>query len=210
LFVYAAMFSSAYLFLDTGIGALILFAAVQVTMIISGLRSGERPAPVQWLGFVAAMGGLIYLVWPGIAAPSPGGAVLMMLSGIAWGIYSIRGKGVITPVASTAGNFLRAAPLAAMVSVVTFSLLHLETTGIVLALVSGMLTSGLGYVLWYKVLGSLSTTQAAIVQLLVPVLAAFGGVAFLAEPLSLRLAISSVLILGGVVLAVWKRREKAV
>ena len=207
LFVYAAAFSLAYVSLNTGMGALILFGAVQATMIGAGLKSGERPHPVQWLGLIAALGGLVYLVSPGITAPDPLGAFLMLISGIAWGVYSVRG--VTAPISSTTANFVRAAPMAAIASAIAFSLVHVGETGIVLALVSGTLTSGLGYVLWYKALRGLTTTRAAIVQLLVPVLAAFGGVAFLAEQVSLRLAIASALILGGVTMAILNRASSA-
>ena len=141
---------------------------------------------------------------PGISAPDPIGALLMCAAGIAWGVYSIRGRGVSAPVPMTAGNFLRAAPMALIASAVTFSSAHLEPSGILLALISGIVTSGLGYVLWYKALRSLTTTQASVVQLLVPVLAAFGGVAFLSEQVSVRLISASALILGGVALAVSK------
>ena len=202
LFVYAIAFSLAYVSLDAGMGALILFGCVQATMIGAGLKSGERPHPLQWLGLITAFGGLFYLVSPGIAAPDPLGAFLMSISGIAWGVYSVRGKEVSAPVHSTAGNFARAAPMTVIASVMAFSLARAEAQGVILALVSGTLTSGLGYVLWYKALRGLTTTRASIVQLLVPVLAAFGGVVFLAEQVSARLAIASALILGGVALAV--------
>jgi len=206
LFAYAAAFSLAYVSLSAGMGALILFSSVQVTMIGAALKSGERLGLEQWVGSAAAIGGLIYLVLPGISAPDPLGALLMCVSGIAWGVYSIRGKGVSAPVTMTAGNFTRSAPLAIMASAVAFSALHLEPLGILLALISGVVTSGLGYVLWYKALRSLTTTQASIVQLMVPVLAAFGGVAFLSEQVSVRLIAASALILGGVALAVIKRK----
>ncbi|NIW47171.1 MAG: EamA family transporter [Gammaproteobacteria bacterium] len=209
LFVYAAAFSLAYITLDTGMGALILFGAVQATMIGVGLKSGERPHLLQWLGLIAALSGLLYLVSPGITAPNPLGAFLMMIAGIAWGIYSLRGKKVAAPVSSTTANFVRTVPLAVIASAIAFSLIHLEKIGIILALVSGSITSGLGYVLWYKALRGLTTTRAAIVQLLVPVLAAFGGVIFLAEQLSVRLAIASALILGGVAMAVLNRSSTA-
>ena len=153
---------------------------------------------------VTAIGGLVYLVLPGISAPDPVGALLMCASGIAWGVHSIRGKGVSAPVAMTAGNFLRSAPFAIAASVIALSRVHLEPSGILLALTSGMVTSGMGYVLWYRVLRSLTTAQASIVQLSVPVLAAFGGVAFLSEDVSTRLVAASALILGGVAFAVLK------
>ncbi len=206
LFVYAIAFSAAYVWLDTGMGALILFGTVQATMIGMGMKSGEQPNAIQWLGLSAALGGLIYLVSPGIAAPPLLGGLLMGVSGVAWGVYSLRGRSArATPVLSTAGNFLLALPLAVIASMLSLSFAHVERTGIILALLSGSITSGLGYVLWYKALRGLTTTQAAVVQLLVPILAAFGGVAFLAERVSLRLAISAALILGGVAMAVLTR-----
>ncbi len=201
LFVYALAFSLAYISLDTGMGALILFGTVQATMIGLGLKSGEQPHPVQWLGLVAALGGLMYLVFPGITAPHPLGALLMFISGIAWGVYSVRGKRAASPIASTAANFVRAVPMAAVASALALSSAQAQQTGIIIAVVSGSVTSGLGYVLWYRALRGLTTTQAAIVQLLAPILAAFGGIAFLGERVSARLVMSSALILGGVAMA---------
>lgn len=208
LFAYAAAFSLAYVSLSTGMGALILFGSVQVTMISVALKSGEKLGPVQWIGLAAAISGFIYLVMPGISAPDPLGALLMCISGIAWGVYSIRGKGVSTPVVMTAGNFSRSAPMAIIAAAIAFSSVHLEPFGVLLALVSGIITSGLGYVLWYKALQSLTTTQASAVQLMVPVIAAFGGVAFLSEQVSFRLILGSALILGGVALVVIKVQQK--
>jgi drug/metabolite transporter (DMT)-like permease len=202
LFAYAAAFSLAYLSLSAGIGALILFGAVQVTMITAAVRSGERLGWAQLVGGIIAVGGLVYLMLPGVSAPDPVGGLLMCVAGIAWGVYSIRGRGVSAPVLMTAGNFLRAAPFALMVGVFAFSTLHLERRGVLLALTSGIITSGLGYVLWYRALRHLTTVQAALVQLLVPVLAAFGGVVLLSENVSYRLVLASALILGGVALAV--------
>jgi len=212
LFAYAAAFSLAYVSLTTGTGALILFGAVQITMISVALKSGDRVGATQWLGASIALGGLIYLMVPGIAAPDPLAAVLMGVAGIAWGVYSIRGKGAAAPIAMTAGNFRRSAPLVLvlMVGTVVFSFVHLQPAGILLALLSGMVTSGLGYVIWYTALNGLSTTQASVVQLLVPVVAALGGILFLAEPVSLRLIGASALILGGVALALVKRTPKPV
>lgn len=205
LFMYAAAFSLAYLSLSTGTGALILFGAVQVTMLGAALKAGDHLSSAQWLGLAAAVGGLIYLVLPGLAAPDPVGALLMGAAGIAWGVYSLRGRGVSAPISMTAGNFLRAAPLSLIVVAAAISSLHLQPFGILLALTSGVVTSGMGYVLWYRALRRLTTTQASVVQLLVPVLAALGGVAFLSEQITLRLILASALILGGVALAVLKR-----
>jgi len=205
LFSYAASFSLAYMTLSTGMGALILFGSVQITMIGWALKSGEKLGFVKWVGSVTAVGGLIYLVQPGISSPDPVGALLMCISGIAWGAYSIRGRNASEPVAMTAANFLRSTPLTLIASAFAFSSVCLAPSGIILALLSGTVTSGLGYVLWYQALKNLTTSQASVVQLLVPVLAAFGGVVFLSEQISLRLVTASALILGGVTMAVLKR-----
>ncbi len=202
LFLYAAAFSLAYVSLSVGMGALILFGAVQVTMIGAALHSGERLRPAQWAGTATALGGLIYLVFPGISAPNPVGALLMCLAGMAWGVYSIRGKGVAAAIAMTTGNFVRAAPMALIAGVIGFSAMRLKPLGILLAVTSGVVASGLGYILWYKALRRLTTTQASVVQLIVPVLAAFGGVTLLAERVTLRLVVASALILGGVAVTV--------
>lgn len=208
LFTYAAAFSWAYLSLTTGTGALILFGAVQVTMIGAALKAGERLGLGQWGGFVVAISGFVYLVLPGLEAPDPLGAALMSLSGLAWGIYSLRGKGATRPVLMTAMNFQRAAALSLLlVPAVLLWGHHLTTRGVLLALTSGTVTSGLGYVLWYRALAHLSTTAASVLQLLVPVLAAVAGVLFLAEPVSLRLVLASVAILGGVGVVIGGRRR---
>lgn len=209
LFVYAAAFSLAYITLTTGMGALILFGMVQVTMVAAAVRTGERLSPWQWLGFVAALIGLVYLVLPGLEAPNPVGALLMGLAGIAWGIYSLRGRGATAPIAMTAGNFLRATPFAIVAGIAAILSIRAQIQGVVLALTSGVVTSGLGYVLWYQALRGLNTTQASVVQLLVPVLAAFAGVVFLAELVSARLVMASALILGGVLIVVVRPRRRA-
>lgn len=206
LFAYAVGFSLAYVSLSAGVGALLLFGAVQVTMIGAALRSGERLGAAQWIGSIVSVGGLVYLVFPGISAPNPVGALLMCAAGVAWGVYSVRGRGAAAPVLMTAGNFARAAPMAVLASVAAVAWLHLTPAGVLLALVSGVVTSGLGYVLWYAALRGLTTTQASLVQLLVPVIAAFGGVAFLSERVTVRLFVASALILGGVALAVLTKR----
>ncbi len=208
LFLYAVGFSFAYLSLSAGTGSLILFGSVQATMIISGLRSGERPHPLQWTGLAIALAGLIYLVFPGITAPSSGGSLLMTLAGISWGLYSLRGRGAKDPVCQTAGNFIKAVPFALVVWAGGVHGVHAEPRGVLLAILSGSLASGLGYVIWYTALRGLSSTHAATVQLSVPVLAAFGGVIFLAEVVTLRLMLASVLILGGVVLTVIAKELK--
>jgi drug/metabolite transporter (DMT)-like permease len=198
LFVYAVTFSLSYVSLETGMGALLLFASVQATMIGAGLLRGERPSFREWLGLGAAIGGLLYLVLPGIAAPDPIGTILMVTSGIAWGVYSLRGTLSAAPVAATAGNFARALPLAILGVVVASGTLRVTPRGAALAAMSGAITSGLGYVVWYLALRGLSATRAAIVQLVVPVFAAVGGIILLGEQPTARLAIASALILGGV------------
>lgn len=206
LFLYAVSFSFAYISLSTGVGALILFAAVQITMVGIGLYRGERPQPSEWFGLVIALGGLIYLVSPGIAAPSPFGSALMATAGFAWGIYSLRGRGAGDPVRATTANFLRAAPMSLIVVALWHSHLKVTPMGLLWAVISGAVTSGIGYVIWYAALRGLTATRAATVQLSVPVMAAFGGVVLLSEEITLRLILSAVAILGGVGLAVSSRQ----
>jgi drug/metabolite transporter (DMT)-like permease len=201
LFAYAACFSFAYLQLTTGTGALLLFGAVQVSMFAGGLIAGERPAVLEWLGWLVAFGGLIYLVLPGLAAPPLGGAALMAAAGVAWGIYSLRGRGNTDPIATTTENFVLAVPMALVLFFAGAKFADASTEGIVLALASGAVTSALGYVVWYTALRQLTSVSAAIAQLTVPVIAAAGGVVFLTEPVTLRLGVSTLLTLGGVGLA---------
>ncbi|HYT58291.1 MAG TPA: DMT family transporter [Verrucomicrobiae bacterium] len=202
LFLYATTFSFAYISLSAGTGALILFAAVQITMIAVGLYTGERPEILEWLGLFIAICGLIYLVSPGITAPSILGSVLMATAGIAWGIYSIRGRGAFDPVSATTANFLRTVPLAVGIGLAWLPTLTITPMGFLWAALSGSITSGVGYVLWYAVLPHLTATRAATVQLAPAPLAALGGVVVLSEAISLRLIISAVVILGGVALAI--------
>ena len=210
LFLYAVPFSFAYTRLSTGTGALILFGCVQLTMMSVALWSGERPHPLQWLGLATALGGLVYLVLPGIEAPSFAGALLMAVAGFSWGVYSLRGRGTANPLAQTTSNFVRSIPFVIAVSLVTLPSFHAESRGIVLAIASGALASGVGYVVWYEALRGLTSTRAAVVQLLVPILAALGGVVFLAEAISGRLVLSGVLVLGGIGLALAGRERIAV
>ena len=209
LFAYVAFFSFAYLSLPAGTGALILFGAVQLTMLGAGLGGGERFGPLAWLGFILAAGGLVYLVLPGVAAPPLLGAVLMAIAGVAWGVYSLRGRGVADPLAATARNFLRAVPLALALSLVFAARAHADAAGIALAVASGALTSGLGYVIWYAVLPRLSAMQAATVQLSVPLLAAIGGVLLLSEAITPRLAAASVAVLGGIAIVLSQKSRSA-
>ncbi|MEO8847510.1 MAG: DMT family transporter [Casimicrobiaceae bacterium] len=200
LFVYAACFSYAYASLSTATGALLLFGAVQATMIGYGIRAGERLRMVQIIGLLLALAGLIGLLLPGISAPSVSGSILMLSAGAAWGVYSLRGKAANDPMQVTAGNFLRAAPFALTLIVATLRGVTLDATGIGYAVASGALASGLGYIIWYTVLPSIKATSAATVQLSVPVIAAAGGIVFLGEPVSVRLALTSIAILGGIAL----------
>lgn len=207
LFLYAVPFSFAYLSLGAGTGALVLFGSVQATMIVAAIRSGERPHPLQWLGLALALGGLAYLVSPGLRAPSASGSSLMAVAGISWGFYSLRGRGTTDPLLDTAGNFARAVAPALLVSLAFLRQARVTPSGTLLAMASGVLASGGGYVLWYAALTGLTATRAAFVQLPVPVLTAVAGVVFLSESVSLRLALASILILGGVALALLGRER---
>jgi drug/metabolite transporter (DMT)-like permease len=202
LFTYAICFSFSYIQLSTGTGALILFGTVQLTLMLSGLLKGERPVPLAWLGMVAAFSGLVYLLLPSVSAPPLDGSALMILAGIAWGIYTLRGKGSKDPLSATSWNFLGTIPLVALTYVVFRSDFHLSQEGIVLAVASGALASGLGYVIWYSVLPRLSWMNAATVQLSVPVIAAAGGVILIAEPVTVRLVIATLVVLGGIYLTI--------
>lgn len=206
LFLYAVTFSFSYLQLAAGTGALILFGTVQVTMILAALHQGEKPHPLEWMGLLLALVGLIYLVSPGLAAPPVVGSVLMVIAGIAWGFYSLLGRGAKDPIAYTTANFVRAVPFAIGVSLASLSGLHLTLPGVILALLSGALASGVGYAIWYAALRGLTATRAATVQLAVPVIAALGGIFILQEVLTARLVLASLLILGGIGLAVMGRR----
>jgi len=202
LFAYAAAFSFAYLQLTAATGALLLFGAVQATMIARGLWTGERLRVTQWCGLVLACGGLVGLVLPGLSAPPLAGALLMLGAGVAWGVYSLRGRGAGDPLRVTAGNFLRAVPMAALLALVLMDRASLTPAGAVYAILSGALASGVGYAIWYTALPFLRATTAATVQLGVPVLAALGGVVLLGEPLTPRLLLASAAILGGIALVV--------
>lgn len=206
LFAYAAPFSFAYLRLGAGMGALILFGTVQATMIGWGLARGERPRPGAWIGLGLALAGLVGIAAPGATSPDPLGLALMTVAGVSWGVYSLRGRRARagSPLAVTAANFVLSVPLAVALTggAAAFGSLHASADGLVLAVVSGAVASGLGYSLWYAALPGLTATRAAILQLLVPVLAAGGGVGLLGERVSLRLLLTGAAILGGVALAV--------
>ena len=207
LFLYAVPFSFAYESLATGTGALILFGSVQATMLIAAVLSGERPGWLQWLGLLTALVGLVYLVLPGVSSPDPLGSALMTVAGISWGFYTLCGRTATDPLGETAGNFARSLPMVALVSATSAGAMHVETTGVALAVASGALASGVGYAIWYAALAGLTATVAATVQLSVPVLAAVGGVILMAEAVTPRLAIASLLILGGVAVALLKPRS---
>lgn len=208
LFAYAIAFSFAYLGMTTGTGALILFGSVQLTMFGVSLFRGERPAPLEWLGLAVAFGGLVYLVLPGLAAPPLISAVLMASAGIAWGLYTLRGKESEDPLADTAANFLRSVPMVLVIGAVYFSSMQLSTRGAVLAVLSGAISSGIGYSVWYAALKYHPPTRAGILQLSVPVTAAIGGLLLLSESATTRLLIAGALILGGIGLT-FVRRSKS-
>jgi drug/metabolite transporter (DMT)-like permease len=209
LFAYAAAFSFAYVTLPAGAGALLLFGAVQATMILAGLRAGERLGLRQSSGLALALGGLLMLLSPGLSAPPLVGSLLMLGAGAAWGIYSLRGRGVPNATAATAGNFRRAAALGLGLGLAMLPWARLDASGFGYAALSGALASGAGYAVWYAALRSLSATTAATVQLSVPVIAALGGILFLGEPITLRLALSSAAILGGIALVAVRRGRTA-
>jgi drug/metabolite transporter (DMT)-like permease len=202
LLLYAISFSFAYLSLDTGTGALILFGSVQITMIVLSILGGTRLHSSEWIGVIIAFSGFVYLVLPGVSAPSTLGFLLMSVSGIGWGVYTLKGRGSKKPLIDTTYNFLRSVPFVLFFGLATLQNAHYSKEGIFLAILSGGLASGLGYTIWYAALSGLTATQAAVVQLFVPVLAAFGGVVFIDEVLSLRLAVSAGLILGGILMVV--------
>ena len=207
LFAYAICFSFAYLSLTTATGALILFGSVQLTMILFALLKGERPGGFEWVGLVVAVFGLIYLVFPGLASPPLVGSALMAAAGMAWGAYTLRGRSSGDPLGDTTGNFVRSLPFVALSSLVFLPNLHLSSRGMVLAVLSGALASGVGYTVWYAALKYHTSTRAAVLQLAVPVLAAAGGVVFLSESSDRRLAIAAALILGGIALTIFGRRS---
>jgi drug/metabolite transporter (DMT)-like permease len=202
LFTYAAAFSFAYVDLSAGTGALLLFGAVQATMILWGLHKGERLSTIQIVGFAVAVTGLIALLLPGLSAPPLIGSILMLGAGVAWGIYSLRGKGEKNPASATTRNFVRAVPFAAALSIIFIMRAHLDLAGVTFGVISGAIASGLGYVIWYSVLPDLKAASAAIVQLSVPVLAAAGGILLLGEPITMRYVLASVAVLGGIALVV--------
>ena len=210
MLTYAIAFSYAYMFLSVGTGALILFGSVQATMITKGVMSGERLTPLQISGLCLGIMGLIVLFLPGLTAPPPVGALLMAVSGMAWGIYSLRGRRIADPLSATAGNFVRAMPIALGISLAFADTQHFDHTGAVYAVLSGVLASGIGYAIWYSALRNLTATSAASVQLSVPVITALGGAIALSEPITAHLAGASVAILSGIALVILaKARPRA-
>jgi drug/metabolite transporter (DMT)-like permease len=207
LFLYAFGFSYAYVSLETGTGALILFGVVQITMILVSIYSGHKLVKTEWLGIAIAFLGFIYLVLPGVSAPSLQGLLLMSVAGIAWGFYTVSGRASTAPLTDTAFNFLRTTPFIIALVIYNYNDYYLTNTGLVLAIISGAITSGFGYTIWYAALRGLKTMQAAVLQLLVPIIAAVGGVIFVSEPLTERLIIASVLILGGIGLVILGKRK---
>jgi drug/metabolite transporter (DMT)-like permease len=202
LFVYAAAFSYAYVSLSAATGALLLFGAVQATMIGAGLLRGERLHGVQIAGLVGALGGLVALLLPGIEAPAPLGSALMIAAGVAWGVYSLRGRGSADPLLATRDNFVRAVAFAAALGLAMPASLHADGRGALLAVASGALASGIGYAVWYAALRGLSVLRASTVQLSVPVIAALGGVVLLGEAPGWRLVLAAAAILGGIALVI--------
>lgn len=209
LFVYAAGFSFAYVSMSAATGALLLFGAVQATMIGFGLYKGERLRSLQLAGFLIAIIGLAVLMLPGLAAPSLLGSLSMLSAGIAWGVYSLRGKRAGDPTRVTAGNFLRTVPLACVALVLVYAItrkLSADSAGVTYAILSGAITSGLGYAIWYEVLPALKATVASTVQLSVPVIAALGGILFLGEAITFSMVAASAAILGGIALVILNNR----
>jgi drug/metabolite transporter (DMT)-like permease len=210
LAIYAITFSYAYLRLGAGAGALLLFGSVQLTMIAGGLIRGERPSLRQWIGLAVAAAGMVVINLPSLEAPPLSAAMLMIVAGVGWGAYSLAGRGAKRPIRATAGNFLRCLPYSlALGAIAIAATAQVTARGVVLALVSGVVTSGLGYCLWYAVVPSLGAARAAIVQLSVPVIAAVGAIVLLDEPLRSHVAIGGAIILGGLALALWQRRRLA-
>jgi drug/metabolite transporter (DMT)-like permease len=198
---YALAFSTAYLMLGAGTGALILFASVQFGILGTALYKGERPGPMQWAGILLALLSLFYLLAPGLAAPDPLGAALMIAAGVCWAAYTLLGRGSSAPLADTAGNFIRSLPLAVLLASIGLAIQAPSANGVMLAVGSGALASGVGYAIWYAALSRLTRSSAALVQLTVPALAALGGRLLLGEPLTLRVVLATGGILGGVALA---------
>jgi drug/metabolite transporter (DMT)-like permease len=213
LFIYAVSFTYGYALIAAGTGALLLFGAVQITMTIAGYREGERLNIIQITGFVLALIGLVILMLPGISSPSFMGALLMCISGVAWSIYTLQGRGASDPAATTAGNFIKAAPMAMLLWLIVYlstnNTINLASDGVIYALLSGIITSGMGYIIWYSVLPELKATQAAIVQLSVPLLVTLAGALLLNESITMRVVFaSSAILLGTILVLTFKKNRK--
>jgi drug/metabolite transporter (DMT)-like permease len=206
LFAYAICFSFAYLGVTAGTGALILFGSVQMTMLAVAIFKGERPPALEWLGLAVAVGGLVYLVFPGLASPPLNSSLLMAAAGASWGFYTLRGRSSGDALADTTGNFVRSVPMVAIAAIPYLSKIQLSNRGVVLAVLSGAVTSGVGYTVWYAALKFHTSTRAAVLQLAVPVIAAAAGVLLLDESATVRLVIAAALILGGISLAIFGRK----
>ena len=208
LFVYAAPFSFAYLRIGAAVGALVLFGVVQLTMIGYGIARGERPTPATWLGLALAAGGLLALTLPAVARPDPLGVALMTVAGIAWAVYTLVGRRTPDPLAANARSFVWSTPLAMLLVALARGPVEATGRGVVLALISGAVTSGLGYAVWYRALPRLTVTQAAVAQLSVPVIAAVGAGLALGEMLSARLVLSGIAVLAGVAIVLGARSRR--
>ena len=209
LFAYALLFSYAYVSIDTATGALILFGAVQITLIFVSFLKGNRLGLAELSGVALALSGFVYLVLPELQKPSLGGFIMMSIAGIAWAMYTVGGQGSSNALRDTTFNFLRTIPLVIVLLVVTLSSFSLTPYGVGLAIASGAITSGLGYAIWYAALPNLTTTQAAVIQLFVPVIAAFGGSVFANEAITLRLTIAAGLVLGGIMLVIMAKQKSS-
>lgn len=209
LFSYAALFSFAYVSLDTGVGALVLFGSVQVSLLIVGLLRGERYTWLEISGLMLACSGLVYLVYPELSRPTLGGFLMMALAGVAWGFYTLAGQGSEQPLVDTNSNFVKAVPMALVLSAVLYGTISISPFGLLMAVASGAITSGLGYAIWYAALPNLSISQAGVMQLLVPIIAAAGGVLFASEVISQRLIVAAVLTLGGILLVIMAKKTSS-
>jgi drug/metabolite transporter (DMT)-like permease len=209
LFAYAITYSIGFIVIGAGVGSVILFAAVQISILAWAIVKGDRPGPLEWLGLALAFASLCYLVSPGLVAPDPMGSLLMIVSGVAWAAYTLIGRGSRAPVEDTAGNFIRLLPISVPLIIAGLFVQTPTALGLVYAICSGAISSGLGYAIWYAVLPSITRSRAAFVQLTVPALAAIGAVIFLSEPITLRLVVSSIGILGGAALALWAAGARA-
>jgi drug/metabolite transporter (DMT)-like permease len=206
LFLYALPFTFAYVDLPAGTGSIILFGSVQITMVVSAIRSGHRPTVAELTGLLVAFGGLVLLTAPGVDAPDAAGSVLMALAGIAWGLYTMRGKRSGSPLADTGDNFILAALPAAALGVALLPSAPPSPEGVWLAIASGAVASGLGYAVWYSALRGLTPVRAAVVQVATPVIAAVAGVGILSESVTLRLVVSGTAVAGGIILTIYGQR----